>query len=98
MRIKTMNTKINVGKQDISYVLGEFRLKLERYLMADNIDAVTHVSCYKVKIQSRKYLPDKYLDEIQEIFMLELDEYVVTYAADGTITDVWYYFNHTKPS
>lgn len=98
MRIKTMNTKINVGKQDISYVLGEFKLKLERYLMADNIDAVTHVSCYKVKIQSRELLADKHISEIQEAFMVELDEYDVTYAADGTITDVWYYFDHSKPS
>ena len=98
MRIKTMNTKINVGKQDISYVLGEFRLKLEKYLMSNNIDAVTHISCYKVKIQSRELLADKHISEIQEAFMLELDEYDVTYAADGTMIDVWYYFNHSKPS
>ena len=98
MRIKTMNTKINVGKQDISYILKEFALKLEKYLMDNYIGAETHVSCSKVMIQSHDLLPQNILYEIEGSFMLELEEYDVTYSCNGTITDVWYYFNHTKPS
>ena len=98
MRIKTMNSKINVSKQDISYVLKEFTLKLEKYLMDNYIDATAHVSCYKVMIQPDDLLPQNIIHEIEKSFMLELDEYDVTYSSNYEITEVCYYFNHTKPS
>lgn len=98
MRIKTMNTKINVGKQDISYVLKEFTLKLEKYLMDNYIDAAAHVSCYNVMILPDDLLPQNIIYEIEKSFMLELDEYDVTYTCNGGITEVCYYFSHSKPS
>ena len=93
-----MNRRINEAKYEMAYVLGEFTLKLDNYLRKKSHGGFCEVDCYKVKIKCDELLPVEVIDEVQDMFMLELDTFDVSHSASGRVVAVLYNFNHKKLS
>ena len=98
MRIQTINRKLNDAQHDINYMLGELELKLVNYIQKNTLGTVMSVTCYKVQIKSEIFLSKEDVDEIQELFMLELKQYNAAFDSNKILIDVWYEFAHKKPS
>lgn len=99
MRIQTMNRKINEAQHEMSYVLGEYKLKLDKYLR--EIDTFTYssdVDCHNVKMRFDNIQGEEVIKEIEDNFLLELYSYNETHAPNGRLVDVEYIFTHKKPS
>lgn len=87
---------IRVTRDEIDFVLAEFKIKLDRHLRTLDTFAYADVSCFKVKVKADDLLCDSVIKEIEEKFLLELNEYEVLHLSDGGIVEVWYYFNYEK--
>ena len=96
MQIKTMNKRINQTKDDMNYVFGELKLKLNHHLRKVGDSTYAFVNCYNVKIHSDCLISNDDIKAIEEKFLIELNYYDVAYSPEHEITEVWYYFDYVK--
>ena len=96
MQIKTMNKRIRSTRDEMDFILAEFRIKLDRYLRKFDYFAFADVSCFSVKIKSDEIIPIDEIKKIEKEFMLELQDYDVTYTLPDLVVCVWYRFDYAK--
>lgn len=91
-----MNKRINQTKDEMSYVLAEFKIKLDKHLRTLNTNVYSDVDCYKVTLHADECLSTDDIKDIEEKFMLKIDYYDVEYTPANLIIAVWYYFDYVK--
>lgn len=96
MQIKTINKRIRDTRDEIDFILAEFKIKLDRFLRTLDTFAYADVSCYSVKIRSDDILSVDDIKKIENEFMLELQDYDVTYNSPDFVVEVWYRFDYAK--
>lgn len=78
-------------------ILGEFRIKLDTYLRS-NIDksCYTDVDCSKVCIKVYGFLSSEEIKDIEENFLLDLNQFEEIYSPPRHIVAVRYIFDYER--